>query len=1174
MDSKQLRHGNVARFVAALLALSMLHAPGHSAADQAAPPAQEPIQVLITWQATPPRAHELSVRLPRATIVRWRALLPRPVPIELKQAKTQWRFRWRDPLARGALSLAVAGNGTDHIEVEIDGKSLRTTIQELAEGPASIQWAEGQLQLQRPASDVVRVQPLRGGVILAPNEEAAIQFEIYLLPTKREHIPTSFRLGLTRFGREPTVYPVDASYRVTAGRPARSRFTLSMRAPGEPGLYELVVRVRPEGVAEIQRRIPIVVLGTERLARRSSEQLDWPDWLDHAQPIQGAHFANGRWRALGPWWLGVGRLRELLRGGVRPAAGSKSSTRWTVQLPSNDAPYLLRVAATGSPGNVGLFVDVERDIESLAVPLEPLRVGLWLDEGYGSQAAKAQSSVLVWPGAGKLTVTVRSTGEQSGLRRAEWQLLRLPSPEQLRLREPRLADVTRDRVGLLLLPNLPALYHFATSPQERPAHWPLLLSAVTNLSTYVSAVRYDGVALPVCGNGLVLWPSGVAQSAYNWDPNQMPGIAQDPGPKDLPELLFRACAQRSLLFVPVFRFDALLRGGERSRRRPLNPLRDADRALMVKLVEEFVARYKHHANFQAIALVVSPQARTALRDLDDGADEDVVRAFLKHAKLSPPKEADAAKLRAWVLQRHAERFTAWRSQRLLELYTALLSTVRKAKKTALCYLIVDFHDRPWTDALRGMSHRGNDVATGLRRAGLELAAWKLPEGLVLVRAYFNSEHSATTLWINRARELDRLFAHHPHAGLYAAETLSTAPPASAPVVLLQTHDRQALGATRALANLEPRALFAMPGVPLAPDHIAHEDLPKILRLLPPGKLQRTWTKGPLRINRWRTSNVAVWLVANVASHPIQCRLQFTAPGQVRTMVRPADVAVEQYEEGREYRFQLDAHALLLLRSPDSTDLLKLTVTLPDAVESALRQRFQQMTRAVAFLRSESRARTPNLILDGVFEQLDGMATRWEVFPPEAASYQPDAAHSGKLGLQLQPVSNDGAYALSWPFTIPPGSELTVRLFARKLDEHAELLLWLVPTDHPNRSAPAFKVPLTNHWQRHTIELSQGEGEQEIWSWRLVLHVRGGKVQIDDVEARARTLSAEERNAMIKSLAPALRAWYDRRLADFSAITAEYWPQYLLRRFSPRRGEQTPSDAEKPPDAPPMPQRSP
>ena len=713
------------------------------------------------------------------------------------------------------------------------------------------------------------------------------------------------------------------------------------------------------------------------------------------------------------------------------------------------------------------------------------------------------------------------------------------------MREPQLADPTANRIAILYLPDYAQLYNFAQTDNPTARHWSLLLSAASNLTTYAAGSDYDGIAVPVTGKGIVSWPSAQAQSSFVWDPDRLPGPTQDPVPKDVPELLVRACRQRSLLFIPLFRFDGL----ELSGASDLNPLRPADRSRMVQLVAEFVARYKQHDNLRAIGVVISPRARTCLAGPADGLDQETVQQFVKDSKLTPPADLKGQQLVTWALEKQRDRLMAWRARQVLELYKSLVAAVRKEKPKAICYLAVDFTDLSWADQLRQASHRGDDLATVLRESGLDLASWTLPEGLVLVRPFFNSEHSATTLWINRDRELDRFFARHPHASLFAAEQMVLAADNTRRrITVVHRGQGGASGATRALANLEPVALFAAPLLPVLPQQLGQHTLTRVLRQLPLAASQRKASKGPVRVKAWRTGHVVMWLVANLVGHPVRCDLEFTRPGQVHVAVTSDRTRYELSEDGRQIRVDLSPYGLALLRSPDSTELASLDVTLPEAAQSALQRRFRQMTRAVSFLRNADRAASPNLVLDGVFEQPDGMATRWEIFPPQHGAYSEEAAYHGKLGLDLTPKDKQGVYALSWPFTVPPGAKLSVKLAARRLDDTAELFVWLVPTDRPQEHAAAFKVPLTAEWQTHRVQLTPGTGYEEIWSWRLVLHARQGRVQVDDVEASARTLTAEERNAMIKSLAPALRAWYDKRLADFSDLTAQYWPQYLLRQF--------------------------
>ncbi len=1131
------------RLPTALLALALVALP--AVAAEQAPPAREPVQVYVAWESKPKGATQLAVRLTGGKLIRWRPVAADPVTIRVKKASNTWVFQCDRPITTGGIDLRVACQANDAIEVEIDGKSLRTTLMELAEGPASIRWNAGSLTLSRPASDVVRVRPASGRLLLKPGETTQLLFQIYLLASSSDPIPTTFQLGLARYGQDPASYPVNARYRIVPNRPDRSRFNLEMNAPVEQGLYELVVRVQPENLPAIVRRIPLAVFDATPV-RRTGEQTDWDSWLAAAHPVRSARYDAGRWRDQSAWWLSVRRLRELWRG-IRPARAEQPADKWAISLPDPTKPHVLRLHAEGKPGNSGLITEIHRGFEPHLPLAQPLKACIWLDESTGStRSGTSSAELLVLPVNDELSLQVRTPSAEL-VRTAEWMLGRVPPLERLPMREPRLADPATNRLLILHLSSYAQLYHFAQQSGGLPRHWPLLMAAATNLASYASAGQYDGVAVPVVGQGVVTWPSRLARSGFVWDPDRLPGPRSDPVDKDVPELLFRSCRQRSLLFVPLFRFDGIAFGD--SATRPLNPLSATDRAQMVALVEEFVGRYKDHDNLRAIGLIVSPRARTCLSGPADGLDEQIVARFVKDTKLKPPANRTGKALVRWALEHETERLMAWRARQVLAFYKAVLAVLRKQRPKAVCYLIVDFADLQWADQLRRASHRGDDVASVLRESGLDLAGWSLPEGLVLIRPYFESEHSATTLWSNRNRELDADFARHPHGSMCAAEQLPlTSDGSHRRITILRTGQGGSPGATRALANLEPVVLFSAPAVPVLPLRYEQRTLARVLRQLPPGSAQRKTTKGPVRIKGWQSGHVVHWLIANIAAHPVQCTLEFTKPGQVRVAVLRDGGQYEADEGGQRIRLRLNGYDIALLRSPDSTELASMDVTLPQSAENVLRQRFRQITRAVAFLRNADRAPSANLILDGSFEQPDGMSTRWELFPPDQGAYVAEAAHDGQLGLELVGQGARGAYALSWPFTVPPGTKLSVSLFARRLDPKAELFVWLVPTDHPQEHAAAFKVPLTQQWQQHRVQLAPGTGYEEIWSWRLVLHARAGTVLVDEVEATTQALTAEERNAMIKSLAPALRAWYDKRLADFSALTAEYWPQYLLRQF--------------------------
>ncbi len=1147
-------HRYKVRWSIVLAAFLVVQPPALRAGEERSSSSLPPVTLVLSWQLEHDAAPEISVDVQDGRIVAVEPTAsPSTPPFTLvADQQGRQRIRWQRPSTRGQVGLLVAAKPSSSIEVGYDGKVLRTSLLELTESPASIRWNAGELRVERPASDIVRVRTDHPNLILKPHEELNIQFAFYLLSPSDRAVPVQIRLGLAQSGRRPLEYPIDGRYRVVTNEPERAKFNLRMRAPGESGVYEIVLQVRRETGPGWHRRVPFVVVSPD--PPPPSRALTLEQWWAEGKLLASAEAVDGEWHLSRPWWGWLDGLRSLMRrSGPQVASAEEGGNGWVLNLQSDDAMYVLELRAEGDAEPVlqATLEPVDGEGPSRLVPALSAPINLVLQPpsvaGIGRSVTRTR---LLLPGS-NTTLTLRCLPLLSGGGNAEWRIYQVPPIRELVQTFPsRLPDLDRGRIRAAYLADLRHLFLYGgvrtpSQWEDEPASsWTALYRAADGLACYARVLGADAVFLPVTLHGKSMWPAKPPAHTATWDPDRATSSLGRLPPKDAPELFFRVLARYRLHCIPVFEFGT---------RHQFNPLDKRSTARALAIVADFVAHYQHNTNFPALAVRLSPLAGTCLADLYDGLNDEVLGQFASETGLKmPPLTGDA--LRNWVVANARDRLIQWRCARIAQFIQQLLHTARSAQPQRKLIVILDLSDPKWTRKLRSAVHRGSDFTSALQECGISFAHWPTGEDLILCRPFVDAEQTVNSLWLNRAESLNDLFRDWAVlGGIRGPERTNGGEGRNA--VLGPDHDELGLGGIRMLAQLDAQWVIDEVSVPLVPNELLDRELERLIRTLPRGK-GVTRTRGPVIVRQWTESQVRRWLVVNRAPYPVVGKLTFAGPGQVRQEVVRRGMTTE-IVNGSEVTIRFDGETFVLLAAPASTELERLHVELPPASRNYLHKRFRELMNAVSILRDEMQVATPALVPDGGFEQSAGMAPKWEFTPASAATVTREAAHTGEAGLRVTaPQPNHAAYVLSWPFTIPPGAEVLVRFHARAVSGPAKLSAWLVAADAPKRGAVAYTKELATEWKEHEIRIHDlAEGQ---WSWRLVFEIHNGTVDIDDVEVRARTITPEERNVMIKSLAPAVKAWYEKRWNDFSSITSGYWPQYLLRRF--RTGQVDRSDS--------------
>lgn len=1125
---------------AVILLLSLLLGQGYAQpSPQAAPQSSEPVTVLVAWQVDDAADATLHARLEDGRIVGVKAVEPAALAVQIGQQPASNEARWRASIAAGAVSLAVAASPTSRIEIGCDGKTLSTSLLELAESPAEISWSGGHLRVERPPYDIVRVQLKRPSLVLAPGEELNVQFEFFLLSSREDPIPTRIRLTLVESGRKPVEYAIDGRYRVPPGRPEQARFNLKMRAPQAPGVYEIVLVLGMDGKPDIYRRVPFVVVDSKPPVPNAGLTVE--EWWAQAKLLASARNSGGEWRLSRPWWGWWNGLRQLLRTtGTVPVAALDEESAWLLRLPSDESLYVLQLIGGNRSGEPVMRITLgpQEDAQVVRSFANPVELTLAARPGPLARTSESDAAIAIFPAASSPALRLSAASMPGGGGTAEWRIYRVPSLSNLvRTHRSRLPDWRDGRHRALFVEHLDQLFLYggvlAESDWEGEAasSWTALYRAAENLCTYGAALGADAVVMAATISGRPTWPSQVIPTA-EWDPDERTRTLAKVGTKDIPELLFRATRRGLLFYVPLLDF-----GPDEK----IDPLSDEGQKKAVAVLAEFLRRYGHHDNFPAVCVRLSPRAGTCLADLRDGVDAHTLEQFLRESGLKPG-DADVA---SWVMQHAREQFIRWRCARIANLFKSLAETAASGKFPKDLVVLLDLNDREWSDYLRASFHQGGDLGAALRESGIAFELWPDNENIILCRPYLDAEHSIRSVWINRDDALNGLLGDRGFslAGLHGPERLIDENSRTA--VVLPDSGSVGSGVVRMLAEIDPTWVLSDGTIPTITTRPFYFEVSHLLHTLPASTKGERQKRGPVVVRSWRDEQVCTWFFANVSDFPVLVRAQFSDPGQVRQKgAKGSDTA--EIADGRNVQVELRGGGFVVLTAPASTRMNSLDIQLPEASRNYLRERFEDLMHAVDFLRDESQIATPNILTDGGFEQRNGMGSRWEFVPPDAAQFVPEARRSGQVGLRVSGEATEGAYVLSWPFTLPPGAEALIRFYARSSGGSPKLSVWLVAADSPRQAVVAHEYELTAEWKQYEVRARDLPSDK--WSWRLVFRCAGGTVDLDDVEIEARTLTPEERNVLIKSLAPAVRAWYEKRWEDFSSMTSEYWPQYLMRRF--------------------------
>lgn len=229
--------------------------------------------------------------------------------------------------------------------------------------------------------------------------------------------------------------------------------------------------------------------------------------------------------------------------------------------------------------------------------------------------------------------------------------------------------------------------------------WETFYQGGKRLTEYLDYAGYNAAIVNVAREGGAIYPSKTLEPTPRFDSGVFFVNGQDPGPKDVLELLFRMFDRQGLRLMPSIHFSGTLPALERLRGaeagleligaegRPMsngtapayNPLNPKVREAMRQVVAELVARYGHHRSFAGVAIQLAPDTYAQLPNEFWGLDDDTIRRF---------EEATGVRFEAQGPQRFVQRasqihselreaWIRWRAAEMTKLYRLLSGEVRR-----------------------------------------------------------------------------------------------------------------------------------------------------------------------------------------------------------------------------------------------------------------------------------------------------------------------------------------------------------------------------------------------------------------------------------------------------------------------------------------------------------------
>ena len=752
--------------------------------------------------------------------------------------------------------------------------------------------------------------------------------------------------------------------------------------------------------------------------------------------------------------------------------------------------------------------------------------------------------------------------------------------------------------------------------------WTTFHEAGTRLVEYLHYAGYNALMMCVLADGSALYPSDLLEATPRYDTGVFFASAQDPLRKDVLEMLLRLLDREDLQLIPAVELaaplpalEALGRRGPDERqglewigpdgvtwtqaygaRRGLAPYynlldpRVQDAVLAV--LRELVQRYGHHPAFAGLAVRLSAYGYAQLPGPEWGMDDVTIARFARETGLAVPGEGRqrfAARSAFLLSDAHRETWLQWRATQCHRFYRRVRDVVSAVRPDAPLYLAgAEMFTSPELSApLRPTLPPKATLADALLAAGIDPRHYLEDRGVVLLRPeriapWSKLAAQATELELGQMAEADYYFHGLPRPGnlffhppqevhVPSFDQKSPFRPSFAWLVTeaVPSGAQNRRRFVHALATMDSQILVDGGWLlPLGQEE-AVQSVAAAYRQLPPVRFSAVGTEGhpggsqPVTL-RWASVGGRTYLYAvNDAPFGTLVRIPLDASPQcvLRELSGLRRVApLTRDADGAAWVVDLEAYDLVAIElSEPGVRVGTPQVTVPAAVEAALRQRIRELGVRAAALRS------PPLLRALENPGFESPPTASEPMPGWAVSHRlgvairtdPSQAHGGSRSAR---ISSDGPIAclVSRPFQPPTTGRLSMLAWLRTAEGNGQPPLRLAiegklcGRDYYRFTAvgqPATagqpSVPVGAAWGCYIFQVDDLplEGLSQL---RVRFDLMGqGEVWVDDVQLFDLALSETELRALYKLITMASVTLQNGQVGDCMRLLEGYWPRFLL-----------------------------
>jgi len=1089
---------------------------------------------------------------------------------------------------------------------------------------------QNRLLVRRAPGDAIRVRLNRQTLVFAPGEiwrpeilphwvglpaGGTVRGSVQLCPARTSEV----------------LWSTTQTLRVDAAGTPEPFSPVEIPLPEKEGVYDLVVSLTRRSLQApffsarpaAQRKVQLIVIGPELPVASGPAEPQLVAEFDPAHPS---------------WWERLARLPQLkLLPGFHPGhLGNQTpnfvqlqSRKWSQLKAGAWQAYPLPIDQVGRPHL--LEVEYPSDLpQTLGISIvEPNAAGRVVPGGVDSgvhvtsdqfpetgppgDGAVRHHRLWFWPRTRSPLVLLTNRREDET---AVFGRIRvLAGPERLPPAPPaageRLVAAYLDRP--LFPENFGASDALDPLTERSLSDWQTFYEGGTRLVEYLQHVGYGGIALGVACEGSAIYPSRLLEPTPKYDPGVFFGSGQDPVPKDVLEMLFQLCNRAGLRLIPAVQFcsplpeleaelrrsgpaaagiqlvDAYdrswieLNGTRRGQGVYYNPLDPRVQRAMLDVVRELCARYRHHASFGGVMILLTPEGYSQLPGPPWGADSHTLEHFQGATEIRLPAGPGAAAQRAQLLATtHRKVWLDWRAITLSQLYRKMYLEVTQGRDDVRLYLATAelVQAEPLQRAMRPALPRRTTIGQAFRDLGIDAALYQNQANLVLLRPYRDVPHEprpsqAATWEVNEAPEVDRHFGTSPTVG-----TVFVRP--SQPLRLPSFDQVSPFGADRtqtslaahvapsgaesrrrlvgALAALDATVVFDGGRMLTLGQEEAVRGLVQTLRGLPPLKFEDVDVAAsgpaPVTVRSLRHDGKTYLYVLNDAPWPatVDVRLEVPADCSLQLLGGSAQPALERRGTETWWTARLEAYdaAACLLLTPAAT-VTETRASFPPRVMSAIRQRITAIGRRVEQLQTP--VPLPHLANPGFEDNpASNVLAGWVHATDARAEVRLDTAsrHSGSRALRLAsqgPVT----WVRSEPVPTPATGRLSMSVWLRTAAAERQPPLRLAVEGRLDGKtyyrfaavgADQASVPLSTQWAQYVFQVDDlpDHGLEQL---RVGFDLMGaGEVWIDDVQLFDLSFTRSEQNELAKVIALADLQLGKGELAACQRLLDGYWPRFL------------------------------